>query len=329
MALFSLWLIGGLYLDGWAHAHISNLETFFTPWHSVLYSGFLGQAAVLAGLFVRNLRRGESFSTAMPRGYGLSLVGAGLFTLGSVGDMLWHIAFGIEIGVEALLSPTHIFLAFGGALLITGPIRAALARADSAGGPFLASLPVIISATTFYSTLTFFSIYANPYGTTWLTVFDRPDSNYVYVTQAIGITSVLFQSALLTAVTLFLLRNKQLRPGHLTIMLALNTSATAYINDVYLSLTPLTLFLTGLSAGLLGDFLLWRLKPALDNLRALRLFAFALPAALYLFYFLAASTVGIWWTIHLWTGAILLAGLTGWLVSYLLAPSSLETVNLR
>src|SRR3970040_2009823 len=88
MALFSLWLIGGLYLDGWAHAHISNLETFFTPWHSVLYSGFLGQAAVLAGLFVRNLRRGESFSTALPRSYGLSLVGAGLFTLGGVGDML-------------------------------------------------------------------------------------------------------------------------------------------------------------------------------------------------------------------------------------------------
>src|SRR5437588_240720 len=35
------WLIGGVYLDGWAHRHRANLETFFTPWHAVLYAGFL------------------------------------------------------------------------------------------------------------------------------------------------------------------------------------------------------------------------------------------------------------------------------------------------
>jgi len=326
MALLGLWLIGGLYLDGWAHNHIPSLETFFTPWHGVLYSGFLVQAAILAGLFVRNWRRGGSFTTALPQGYGLSLIGAGLFTLGGVGDMLWHVAFGIEIGVEALLSPTHIFLALGGALLITGPIRAALARADSAGGSFFASLPLIISATTFYSTLTFFTVYANPYGTTWITLHDRPAPDYTYVTNAIGITSVLFQSALLAAIVLFLIRNSQLRPGHLTLLLAINTGATAYINDVYLNLSPLTLFLTGLGAGVVGDLLLWRLKPSLANVRALRTFAFALPAALYLFYFLAAFTVGIWWTIHFWTGAIVLAGISGWLVSYLLVPSSFERV---
>ena len=31
------WLVGGAYLDNWAHAHIATLDTFFTPWHGVLY----------------------------------------------------------------------------------------------------------------------------------------------------------------------------------------------------------------------------------------------------------------------------------------------------
>src|SRR5262245_28799356 len=33
------WLVAGAYLDAWAHTNRSNLETFFTPWHAVLYSG--------------------------------------------------------------------------------------------------------------------------------------------------------------------------------------------------------------------------------------------------------------------------------------------------
>src|SRR5260370_1093228 len=33
------WLMAGAYLDSWAHRHLARLETFFTPWHAVLYSG--------------------------------------------------------------------------------------------------------------------------------------------------------------------------------------------------------------------------------------------------------------------------------------------------
>jgi hypothetical protein len=38
-------------------------------------------------------------------------------------------------------------------------------------------------------------------------------------------------------------------------------------------------------------------------------------------YFLALRlTEGIWWSVHVWAGAIVLAGLVGWLVSYLVVP---------
>ncbi len=48
MVALCSWLMGGLYLDGWAHNHVPELETFFTPWHAVLYSGFFAVAGFLA-----------------------------------------------------------------------------------------------------------------------------------------------------------------------------------------------------------------------------------------------------------------------------------------
>ncbi|MBI3243293.1 MAG: hypothetical protein HYZ49_13465 [Chloroflexi bacterium] len=327
MAALGAWLIGGLYLDGWAHTHNPNLETFFTPWHGALYSGFLIQAAVLAGLFVRNLRRGHSFTAAMPSGYGLSLLGAAIFMVGGVGDMIWHILFGIEIGVEALLSPTHLMLAFGGVLLITGPLRAGLKRANDAS--WLSYFPFLISATLLFSILTFFTDYASPLGGTWITSVDRPGQGYVFVTQALGITAFLFQSALLTAIVLVLIRNHKLRPGALTFMLTINSALMVVMHDIFFGANPALLFVTGVLAGVAADVLVWRLKPSIINIRALRLFSAALPAILYLFYFLAALfTVGLWWSIHLWTGAVVLCGVMGWLVSYLVVPSNVEKVSL-
>jgi hypothetical protein len=42
--------VGGAFLDNWPHAHIATLDTFFTPWHGVLYSGYAACAAVLDAL---------------------------------------------------------------------------------------------------------------------------------------------------------------------------------------------------------------------------------------------------------------------------------------
>jgi len=79
-------------------------------------------------------------------------------------------------------------------------------------------------------------------------------------------------------------------------------------------------------AGLRVDALYTRLHPSAATPTAWRLFAFALPATVYLCYFLALMlTEGIAWSIHLWVGSIMLAGLAGWLLSYLLLlPRSSE-----
>src|SRR6266849_1338733 len=70
----SAWLIGGVYLDGWAHHHGKVDDTFFTAWHAVLYSGYGATAAVLVATIAR-APRGAWSSRILPPGYGLSLVG--------------------------------------------------------------------------------------------------------------------------------------------------------------------------------------------------------------------------------------------------------------
>jgi hypothetical protein len=53
-----------------------------------------------------------------------------------------------------------------------------------------------------------------------------------------------------------------------------------------------------------------------------RVFAVVTPVLFSLLYFLTLIVAGggIWWSVHLWTGSIVLAGIAGLLVSVLLAP---------
>src|ERR1700730_10589836 len=57
MVVVSVWWLGGLFIDGWAHSNIPQLETFFTPWHAVFYSGYLAVATTLIIKMLQNLRQ--------------------------------------------------------------------------------------------------------------------------------------------------------------------------------------------------------------------------------------------------------------------------------
>ena len=64
-----------------------------------------------------------------------------------------------------------------------------------------------------------------------------------------------------------------------------------------------------------------RFQPTAARPTPFRQLAFLLPALFYATYFtVLALTSGLWWTIHLWAGAIVLAGIAGWLLSYAIIP---------
>ena len=54
----------------------------------------------------------------------------------------------------------------------------------------------------------------------------------------------------------------------------------------------------------------------------MHLFGALVPIAFFALYFAAlALSVGVWWRVHLWAGAVAMAGAVGWLVAYAFAPS--------
>src|SRR6266571_8075431 len=169
MIILVCWFVGGLFIDGWAHNHGLVDKTFFTPWHALLYSGYVANAALLTFTFVRNHLRGQRWSEAIPDGYQLALLGVPIFAIAGVGDLIWHTLFGFEVGIEPLLSPTHLLLAFSGLLIMSGPFRATWRRADSISTNRWATLfPAIISLTAILSLLTFFTSFAHPFVQTGL-----------------------------------------------------------------------------------------------------------------------------------------------------------------
>ncbi len=313
MAVFSAWLVGGLYLDGWAHRHLRDLDTFFTPWHGVLYSGFFAAAGFLVITSLKNHHKGYPWSRALPRGYGLSMMGVAIFIGGGVGDLIWHTVLGIEADLEALLSPTHLTLAVGGVLLGSGPFRAEWRRVRPVPTPSLVQLtPMLLSLTFFLSVLTFFTQFAHPWVHLWPA---GPPPQGQFFPQALGLVGILLQTALLMGALLLAASRWTLPFGSLLLVLTLNSALMSVLEVQY------RLIAVGLLGGVAGDVLLKWLKPSVTQPARFRLFACAVPMVLYGLYFVAlAVTAGVWWSIPFWSGAIVLAGIVGWLLSVLMIP---------
>lgn len=319
-------LVSGIYLDGWAHFHGKVDQSFFTPWHAALYSGFVVAAAFLFLSFIRNRMKGSPWRESLPAGYGVSLLGAVIFGVGGVLDLIWHTLFGIEQSVDALLSPTHLILALGVVLIVTGPLRAAWIRFPRATGyGWLKLLPTVLSVTLILSIFTFFTEYAHPLVNTWAANSMHAAGHTTvapFFSQSLGITSILFQAALLMALVLLLLRRWTLPFGSLTLIFTLNATFMSVLTDHY------ALVLAALVAGLIADVLVWRFKPSLTRLVEFRIVAFAIPAIFYGLYFLdLLLTNGIGWSINLWMGSIVLSGIIGLLLSYLLLPPLSAVTN--
>ena len=117
LTALSVWLVGGFYVDIWAHAHGRVDNTFFTPWHAFLYSGAASFGVVLGVAAIMGRPRSVPIRDTLAPPYRIAFLGSVLFALAGVLDLAWHTIFGFEVNVEALLSPTHLLLATSGMLM--------------------------------------------------------------------------------------------------------------------------------------------------------------------------------------------------------------------
>jgi hypothetical protein len=319
-ALLALWLMLGMFLDGFAHHNLpESLETFFTPWHGILYSGFLALAGFILFHQSRNMARGYAWNQALPAGYSFALLGITLFGLGGVGDLVWHTLFGIEEGVEALLSPTPLLLATGGILLTVGPFRAALHQFERGANPgWKNPAPAFLSALLFLSVLTFFIEYANtlvsPERVIENSFAGRLGEAAHYLT-AVGVAGVLLPTAFVMGLVLFIVRRWSLPRGALALIVGGNSLFMSLFHYHEMATYPQAL-IPIVASGLIAELGYAWLKPSPGRERALRAFAFAVPLATYgLFFVTLILTSGVWWSIHMWAGVPIMAGVVGVLMS--------------
>jgi hypothetical protein len=171
---------------------------------------------------------------------------------------------------------------------------------------------MLLSLIALSLTFSFFTEFANPFVRTWTVT---TPFKYENLAQTLGVASILIQSGVLIGLILLAVRRWTLPFGALTLIFTLNIVLISVLADQYQLIPAIVL------AGIVADLLLRWLQPSLKRQNELRLFAFFVPVVLFLFYFVDLMlTHGIIWSIHLWLGSCVMAGIVGLVLSYLLAP---------
>ncbi len=318
--LFGLWLLVGLSLDGWAHRNRPELESFFTPWHAVFYSGFAAGAAWLAWMVYRRRRSVPSLTDAIPSGYELSVVGLAMFAAGGVGDGIWHTVFGIETSIDALLSPTHLLMLSGMLLSATAPIRAYWrVPGSTVAARFASFLPVTVSAALVVTGVAFFFMHAN--GLVNWPMSQRYVANVNELPAAFGVLSTMTTTVIILGPMLFLLRRWAPPFGAFTTIGAVHGLSMAGLDAFELWWQVLA----AVAAGLTADLLVRRYGAERDA--AIRRIGVAVPLVLWT---VSTLIIHVAWTIRwppeLWVGQIVLAVLLGLGLSLLAAPPKTPAV---
>jgi hypothetical protein len=305
---FGAWLIAGVFIDGFAHNH-GVVETFFTPWHAILYSGFLASAVWMTWLLYRSKQNaGGTWVQAAPNGYGLGLIGVVVFLLGGLGDMGWHIIFGIEQNVAALLSPTHLVLLIGALLILSSPFRAAWNNPAITAPDWREFGPPFLSIVITTGAVSFFLMYA------WMFRYNLPaapvidwywqhyfDNNIAQNNEMRGLTYLLLNTLVFMYPVFLLMKRWTLPFGAIAMLFALLTTLMSVLDGFRYYPSIIIAF----AAGLIGDILYRWLRPYEGRVWAYRMIAIVVPAALWSFYYLwMQATVGIGWSTELWSGSI-------------------------
>ena len=305
---FSSWLLVGLFVDGWAHNN-DKPESFFTPWHGLFYSGF---TATALWLWSRRRRHG-----GIPAGYGLAFIGLAAFAAGGLSDMVWHLVFGVEVDLEALLSPTHLLLFVSGVLIVSSPLRAAWSDPDDDPSPSMSRfLPALLSTTIVTATVMFFFMHFSPFLTDAMRAepyrfaagLDEGGPWLADELRLEGMAAILITTVILLGTTLMLLRRWRVPMGSLTLLFG----AVAVLDSSLWGFDMGETALAGVVGGFAADLLVQRLQRSASTSTLLRVVGFAVPVVLWLAYFAVLATFySVGWSVELWLGITVMAGLAG------------------
>lgn len=313
--LFGLWMTIGLFLDGYFHQNLeSDGESFLTPWHGVFYAGFAASVLWLAAMSRRRSAGQVDWSLrSLPPGYDGARVGIMLFAFGGAGDAAWHTTFGVERGIDALLSPTHLVLFVGLQLILTAPLRAARL------GPRPSRWILVGSLTSATALAGFFLNFAWGLGIAALARVPYDPVSEAGETQVIaGVASMLVTTVVLFAAARVLLRETSTPVGAFTVLFGVaSTLVSVAFDEDFEGVVAAVL------AGVALDAALRRRPRMAPHIAA----TFGVVAGgMWLVYLGLIATDGIEWQPEIWMGGCVLSALAAYAIAAVLpaveAPSS-------
>lgn len=316
--LLGVWMTLGSHVDGWAHTHlISTQESFLTPWHGILYSGWLGAAAWI--YLHRHLP-----------GYRLGLIGAIGFGVGGIFDMAWHTAFGIEVDMEALISPPHLLLVTMHLLIVSTPLRAAWSSEMSRRIGWREFAPAALSLVSCVALVTFITPYGVPFND-YLPSVRFSEGTFAAETRfrlaQEGGVLTFFASVLIFVAPLVAILKRWHPPfGTATLVIGLSAVGSMVVDPLLLG-AP-TLALSGIAAGIVADILIAELDPAPERKKPLLAFGALVPLPLVALSFLAVEMEwGLGWGVNFVTGSMVIASLIGFGLALMVsAPERREVI---
>ena len=302
-------LIVGLFGDGWAHANLGGkLESFVTPWHTVLFVGFAITAGWLLLLLQRRRVAGSPLRAAIPPGYSLAIAGLGGFFVGFNGDAVWHTVFGVESDIDALLSPTHLLMAMSLLAIVSTPYRTRAAAPTASwalDGVRVVSLLLSTHVVVFF--LLYLWIPSLGLGSVgWERFFEEADApEFVTVLSQMAMLAGSFAVTAVVVVPVLLLARRSRPPlGALLLLVVVPATAIMGIRGFSQGWALLAFLAAGVLAELLGRLPVGR--------RRLLVLGTAVPVVLWSSYWVLFERVlGTAWEVEIATGQIWSAAMLG------------------
>ncbi len=245
---------------------------------------------------------------------------------------MWHTVLGVEQGIEAVMSPPHIFMLLGLVLISSIPFRAAWDARDEGGDapPLRTFLPALLSLTLSMLIISLGAIYLWGFTSArFMSVLGLERFIGEIGPAKIGLRliheaaqerafgNILITNFILLSPVFLMLRRWHLPFGSVTILFTITGGLMAAVSGMFY----LPLLVAPVVGGLLADWLIqaWRLSPL--RVGRVRVFAIVVPLVLWSLYFAATQLLwGVAWSPGLWSGTILWTATSGLGLSVVAIP---------
>jgi hypothetical protein len=351
----AIWGIVAMFFDGRNHNNKTGQESFWSVPHLFLYSGMTVLAIWIGALVAKyqgvHLRKSVIPDLKLiPVGYGVAILGLITLGIGGPTDFIWHSAYGFEVGVDAIYSPPHLLLFFGGLLVVSTGIRSMWAKQDIVLD-FKGFLPVLLSTILFIGVAGFITMYLSAFMTNvtptsdfvhdyqthfrddfddqsvslnaGLTGYGDDQWPYYFYSASHGMASMIITTLVLLGPILLNLRRWRVPFGATTVIF----TGFGLLVNIMTEYRDIVLIVPLVVTGLVIDVLQQRLagsradgRLTLGGIRAIG------PSAAFVlwvtYYAVLALDKGLGWEPTMWVGALIVGTMTGFGVAFLVAPPS-------